>query len=138
MTRLVIASALFALLSACSGSKHADESTPQPAAPTNGSASQTTDDAASVPAPPIEGSQPSDVPQGAIHETDEQRVAQAPPDAGVRAPVRDAAAPDAARGADAGSAPGAPADAGAPRNPSAPPGPGSAPAPGAIPPTSPR
>src|SRR6188768_1880032 len=109
MTRLVVRSALFALVAACSGSKHADESTPPAPAvtPANGS-SQTGDDAAAVPPPPTEGSQPSDIPHGTTeHVADDQRVAQAPPDAGVRAPMRDAGAPgtprDAASGADAGT-----------------------------------
>src|SRR5690348_16640471 len=106
MKRFVFRSGLFALVAACSGSKHADESTPKvaPVAPA-GSATQVSDDAASIPQPPIEGSQPSDVPHGALDDEsarhpDPTRIAQAISDAGVGG--RDAGAPGAPGGPDAG------------------------------------
>jgi hypothetical protein len=162
MKSLVIRSALFALVAACSGSKRPDNSTPQPApaAPAETS-TQVTDDAATMPAPPTEGTDPADVPHGMTsgpafdvrsgavvddedaRRADLSRVAQGAPDAGIGG--RDAGAPtrDAGAGRDAGavrdggagdaSAPGgAPiGDAGAP-SPS--PTPSRPPGPGSAPP----
>ena len=126
---------VLALAAACSGPKRSDDSTPpeQVAPAPAGSATDVNPDAGVVPAPPPEGSQPSDIPHGtsALRRAEASRIAQLPSDAGAPgardagAPMRDAAAPSPAR--DAGlrdAAGGLPIDAGGP-------------APGA-PPTSPR